>query len=359
MKTKRQYRILALKKCGLLILAMVWRFLHLPPHVLPARAQVFHKHWTHDMMWLYIRSLGTRSYMDQTCEFALPSTFAPKTLVAEAYRLEPEAIQLFYQNGFLGPYRVMDEAAMRPLYKTVRQHIKTPSPIYGFPTIRDRHLDLPDLMDLFRHPAITERVAQLLGPDLMIWRSQVFDKRGGSSATAWHQASTYLVEDRNQPILEPPNRNELFQLTVWIALNNVTEENGCLAFVPGTHRKIHAIRHGGKTTFYKARFELEADIDPRAVVRMPLRPGEFVIFTERVIHGSGPNTTGKRRMGVNFRVVPPSVQVYQAKEQHIPVHRPDKASATYDLTHWRMALLRGEGASQHNRLFTATEVRDV
>src|SRR3954471_15153068 len=63
--------------------------------------------------------------------------------------------------------------------------------------------------------SITERCAQLLGPDLLVWRSQYFYKGPKSPAIQWHQASTFMVEDYQDPGIFPPDRSEVFQLTVW------------------------------------------------------------------------------------------------------------------------------------------------
>ena len=81
-----------------------------------------------------------------------------------------------------------------------------------------------------KHPAITERCAQLLGPDLLVWRSQYFYKGPKSPAIQWHQASTFMVEDYQDPGIFPPDRSEIFQLTVWVAIDDATPERGCLQF---------------------------------------------------------------------------------------------------------------------------------
>ena len=54
------------------------------------------------------------------------------------------------------------------------------SKTYGFATPRDRHLENPRLWEYMNHPAIVERAAQLLGPDLLCWRTQLFYKGPGS-----------------------------------------------------------------------------------------------------------------------------------------------------------------------------------
>ncbi len=57
---------------------------------------------------------------------------------------------------------------------------------------RDKHLQNDELLSLYVHPAIVERMAQLLGPDLLLWRSQFFPKYPGMGGTGWRQATAYL-----------------------------------------------------------------------------------------------------------------------------------------------------------------------
>lgn len=213
-----------------------------------------------------------------------------------------------------------------------------PNFVYGIKTDRDLHFEDDNLLVALTHPAILERTAQLLGPDLACWRSQVFLKEAGGKAIQWHQASTYMMEDYLQPALQPLDRNELFQITVWIALDAATERNGCMQVFPGTHKQIRTIRFGGREGFYKVNFELEFNAQPHAAVSLEVPPGHFILFSERVIHGSGPNTSEDRRMAVNFRLIPPSVKVYPDQTVHSAMHMGQQ----YPLDKWSLVLLRGE-----------------
>jgi non-heme Fe2+,alpha-ketoglutarate-dependent halogenase len=189
-----------------------------------------------------------------------------------------------------------------------------------------------------KHPAITERLAQLLGPDLLVWRTQMFHKPPKAPAIQFHQASTFMVEDYLDPALHPANRNEIFQLTVWVAVDDATYENGCLDFVRGSHTNINTIKFGGEEGFYNAQFSLEFDRDPKRIVRVPCKSGQFIIFTERCIHGSAANTTDRHRLAFNLRAIPTNVAVYPKKEKYRSVYNGGK----YYLTNWGVALLRGE-----------------
>jgi len=225
-----------------------------------------------------------------------------------------------------------------------------PSENFGIVTDRDLHLEIPEMLEFLRSPSILEVAAQLLGPDLLTWRSQLFFKDPGGREIQWHQASTYLLEDYLEPVLVPPDRNQLFQLTVWIALGPATKENGCLQFVPGTHDRIRTIRFGGEQGFYKVSFQLEFDHDPALVTTMEMKAGQFVIFSERVIHGSGPNHTNEMRFAMNYRLIPPYVKVYPDQNFHRAMHM----GQSYSLEHWGTVLVRGTDPYGYNRRAAAS-----
>jgi non-heme Fe2+,alpha-ketoglutarate-dependent halogenase len=85
-----------------------------------------------------------------------------------------------------------------------------------------------------------------------------------------------------------------------------------------------------------ARYELECDVDPDRIVDVEMAPGEALIFCERTVHGSGPNTTDEPRVGFNYRVVTPDVDVYSGQKRwHTAVHMGER----YDLLKWRLVSL--------------------
>jgi non-heme Fe2+,alpha-ketoglutarate-dependent halogenase len=120
-------------------------------------------------------------------------------------------------------------------YKIEREVLGTTSAIYGFDTGRDRHLESRVLYDLVANPAVKERLAQLLGPDLLVWRSNFFFKPPGAPETVWHKENLFK-EFVEHPILEPPDPEALFQVTPWIAIDEATIESGCVQLVAGSHK---------------------------------------------------------------------------------------------------------------------------
>jgi non-heme Fe2+,alpha-ketoglutarate-dependent halogenase len=297
------------------------------------------------MFWILIKSRFTQASIDQTCYFKMPTSFRPKAQVAPQHALSETDIKLFYTQGFLGPFDAFTHDEMMDFKKEVLAIENEKSKTYGWVTPRDRHFESPRLWNYMKHPAITERCAQLLGPDLLVWRSQYFYKGPKSPAIQWHQASTFMVEDYQDPGIFPPDRSEIFQLTVWVAIDDATPERGCLRFARGTHNRIRAIKFGGEEGFYKAAYTFDFDEKVEDCVELPVKAGQFIIFTERCIHGSGPNTTDHHRLAFNMRVIPTHVPAYTNKKYYRSVYNGGK----YQLDKWGVALLRGEDTLRLSR----------
>ncbi|MDQ1385035.1 MAG: hypothetical protein QOG65_2414 [Actinomycetota bacterium] len=159
-----------------------------------------------------------------------------------------------------------------------------------------RHLDNPTIYDLCAHPQIVERVASILGPDLLVWHSRVFHKRDDDPPIPWHQDGVYWN-------LEP-----LVSVSAWIAIDRAERDNACVQVIPGSH--LRPLPH--MRTSPTARFGQQADpdhVDASAAVPIELEPGEFFLFDTWLLHSSTANTSGRRRTALSVRYTTPDVTV--------------------------------------------------
>jgi non-heme Fe2+,alpha-ketoglutarate-dependent halogenase len=101
---------------------------------------------------------------------------------------------------------------------------------------------------------------------------------------------------------------------------------------------VRAIKFGGEEGFYNAAYTLEFNEKDQPCVEVPVKAGQFILFTERCIHGSGPNTTDQHRLAFNMRVIPTNVPAYTNKKYYRSVYNGGK----YFLDQWGTCLLRGE-----------------
>ena len=133
-----------------------------------------------------------------------------------------------------------------------------------------------------RHPKIVDIVTQLIGPDLKIFVDQTLCKPPKvGSAKPPHQDSAYWIN------IDPPD-----QVICWMALTPSTLDNGCMRFIPGTH-KLGVIEHK-----HLEDFQIEDDrIDYDSEVAVPLTAGSCTFHHSLVHHRTGPNPTSQPRVG--------------------------------------------------------------
>lgn len=265
-----------------------------------------------------------------------------------SYDLTPGELAKFDATGYLGPFDLLDEDQASRLSPTLEGILNggLHSPIYGRTTHRDWHLRHRNLMSPCYRPEVQDRVRSLLGPNLLVWRTSIFHKAPGDGDLAWHQSSLFAGEEYGifKPALAPPPElqlwTDMFNLSVWVAFDDVTAENGAMQIARGSHvrqwpvRRVplrqsvfgrvfvdNLVRSGDQTRLAELdeRFAVETIFDPEVegleVDTIEMRRGQFMIFTDRVMHCSLPNRTDdQRRLAMNFRVTTPEVVVYPHRE---------------------------------------------
>jgi ectoine hydroxylase-related dioxygenase (phytanoyl-CoA dioxygenase family) len=131
----------------------------------------------------------------------------------------------------------------------------------------------------------------ILGPNVCFTHQQFVvkhpDAKAARTDVPWHQDNGYGT-------LDPPD-----DLTVWIALDDTDERNGCLWVLPESH--------GGGARVHERRGALyRAEVD-EAGVALPMRAGDAVLFGGLLLHRSLPNETTRARYALYLRYCLPTV----------------------------------------------------
>jgi len=153
----------------------------------------------------------------------------------------------------------------------------------------------PAFLDLALDDDILDAVAQAIGPDIVLWGCHLFCKPAGKGLEVpMHQDGHYW------PI------KPLANCTVWIALDRSGPENGCLRVVPGSHRDRVLYTHRGDDSETLALDQVLNDdaVDLGEAVDVVLEPGQMSLHDIYLVHGSAPNTSGRRRAGLALRYMP-------------------------------------------------------
>lgn len=209
--------------------------------------------------------------------------------------LTRDDVHQFHRHGYLGPFAAYSPDDMAQLRSRIESEVLTTPGPSGNP-LKVRHLDQRLIYDMVTNPGVLNRIRSLLGNDIVMWATFLFNKEPGGSEIPWHQDANYWP-------IEPA-----LNISIWMAVDEVTAENSCVQLIPGSHRSVvpHVPSRDGMA------FGEEADpgmVDTERAINMELKPGEFFIFNERMLHHSDLNKSQKRRMGLSARYTLPIVDI--------------------------------------------------
>lgn len=287
------------------------------------------------------------------------------------FSLSTEEIEKFRRDGFIGPFDLYDKDEIKSIYRNLRaelfdrQHaaydLEHTSLLAGY----DRHLDIDFFSRHIMRSEIVEKLPSILGPNIICWRSEMFPKYPGDEGTEWHQADTFAHASGAPQVVWPTGNNFGGAITVWTAITDATEENGCLRFIPGTQEEMFydeakemkynpnlvnkLDKEGMKKGFFGYDYRnLQKDPnfvpDESTAKSIVMKAGQFVIFWSTLMHSSFPNRSkNKTRLGFTARYVPASVKIYPDTDTI------EEYGSILTLEKYGTVLVSGEDSFNHNR----------
>ena len=221
------------------------------------------------------------------------------------YQLSDQQVAQFHRDGFVSGMRMLDarqiEALRNELAELVQPEHDGRELWYEYHTNESSDADTvlfhalggwrirPGLHDILWHPAILAPAAQLLDGPVRFWHDQLFckpAKHGG--VVAWHQDYSYWT--RTVPMAH---------LTCWIGLDDSTTENGCVHYIPGSHRWSllpKTVLAGGMEAIKEILTpDQRRQFEP---VACELKAGEAVFHHPLTLHGSFANSSPRPRRAV-------------------------------------------------------------
>ena len=225
------------------------------------------------------------------------------------YRLTDDQIKFFHANGYVTGIPCLNDEQIQTLRSQLAELIDPGHPghnlFYEFHS--NESTDLNTVLfhalgawristafhDLLWNPAVLMPAAQLLGGAVRFWHDQLFVKpphHGG--VVAWHQDYSYWT--RTEPIAH---------LSCWIGLDDSTRANGCVHYVPGSHRWNLLPITGLANDMQAIRSVLsEEQTQQFQPVAIELKAGECSFHHPLMLHGSFENRSDRPRRGAVINV---------------------------------------------------------
>lgn len=231
--------------------------------------------------------------------FTLPTTVDEW----DRYRLSDEQVRFFHENGYVAGVRVLSDEQVEVLRGELQALFDPQHPANSL--FHEYHTNespdpsrvlfhalgawriTPGFHDILWHPAFTVAASQLLGGAVRFWHDQLFckpAKHGG--VVAWHQDYSYWT--RTEPMQH---------LTCWIGLDDATHDNGCMQYLPGSHRwpllPITGLAGDMDAIRQVLTEEQMRQFDRPTAVE--LKKGEATFHHPLMVHGSFANSTERPR----------------------------------------------------------------
>lgn len=161
----------------------------------------------------------------------------------EKYKLSKEQLEFFHEYGYISNIKLLEDWQVEQLNKELAEIADPAHPahslFYEFHSNESTDPDAvlfhalgawrikPGFHDVVWNPAFVAAASQLLdNQPIRFWHDQLFCKpahHGG--VVAWHQDYSYWT-----------CTGPMQHLTCWVALDDATTENGCLMYIPGSHK---------------------------------------------------------------------------------------------------------------------------
>jgi ectoine hydroxylase-related dioxygenase (phytanoyl-CoA dioxygenase family) len=213
--------------------------------------------------------------------------------------LSPLELETFQREGLLTDFQLYSPERTGPIRAALQDVLLLPStaPCHQvFPPEKrldfDRHLDRRLVYELCTLPQVIRPITQILGDDVMLFKSQFFEKPPHGLEIPWHQESYFWEVEKGW-------------VTMWLAVDDAMPQNGALRVITGSHTvtRDHLpvppnSHYWG--TFTRAAIPRESD----RIVDCAMPAGHFMLFDD-LLHNSPRNSTALPRLSFAARYARP------------------------------------------------------
>lgn len=205
------------------------------------------------------------------------------------------------KDGLLGPFDLDDKILVEYFLSDLQQT----------KNYKNIHVTNPLCQRLVSDKEISERISQNVGDDLVLWRTNCFEKENGSEEIRWHHDRHF--EDGDE-MLDFSNIKNHF--SVLIALTDMDETSGLMEFVLGSHLPDRSFDRSLAPFHAKTLDEHFIELPEHLLakrVQVPMKKGQFVIFHSGIIHRSLASINDERRYSLaarlcrSFNNIPPDL----------------------------------------------------
>lgn len=236
-------------------------------------------------------------------------------LHAEKLTTAGKAESLFDEEPFETRLSCLYKSCLHEAPKVLREELHG----YGF-------------FQLFFNPEILKIVEVLLGEEIRLYpnysaRPKLPDWEG--TRVLWHQDGGYTEQLKTERC---DSIDALRMVNVWTPLVPAQVENGCMQFIPGTH-KLGSVPHIQREHYLEI---CPAYIEPQLdqTVNIELDPGDVVLFHNLLFHQGLPNRSTSIRWSLDWRYQDATQPTMRKENGHLARSKMHPESTVHSPQHW-------------------------
>jgi 2-oxoglutarate-dependent dioxygenase len=220
-------------------------------------------------------------------------------------KLDEMEIKMYKKQGFLVIPGLIDPQKVNAVRNEVLNNVRLACGSKSSKLAQTGQYTKDSLLDsMINSEEALSIVEQLLGGASTVYLpfSAVKSANGGGEFH-FHQDNQYTT-------LDGP------ALNMWIAMNDMTPENGCLGICPGSHKAgtLESVESPDKDTHRTVNYKIEEFLPLR------MRAGDAVVFDRLTVHGSGKNLTNRDRVAYAIQFNRNDVNArFQGETEFIPL----------------------------------------
>lgn len=214
-------------------------------------------------------------------------------------------VDLYHEQGYLLYHdKLFSSEKLERLTKIFEEHLANKgerlSDELDTPHFRDERL-----LEFLLSDEVLDLVEPLVGSNIGLFSSHFISKESYTGrATPWHEDSSYWkgrIDSMDKIV------------TVWLAIDRSTKENGCMRIIPGSHK------NGGFSEYVAVDRSTNTfgtaitHVDESEAVYFELERGECSLHDGRIVHGAAPNTSSTRRCGYTMRYFSTELTIFPEK----------------------------------------------
>ena len=202
-------------------------------------------------------------------------------------RLTTEQLDHYKNKGYISPVNALSSSEAKEIRDEIEKIEKDwPGALEGI-NRNYVHLLSPIFNKVCLNKNILDAVESIIGKNILICGTTLFVKNPNEKGfVSFHQDAKYIG-------LEPHN-----WVTVWLAVTDTNEHNGCMRMLPGSHKenlKTHEQKFDENNLLTRGQTITNVPLDKTEPTI--LKAGQISLHHPLIVHGSGLNQSNDRRIG--------------------------------------------------------------